>query len=69
MENSSLESRAEQVIIVESNVSTVCCRGTGNALGHPAVYLTFSDQDSVRCYYCGCEYRRAASSVKGPKDT
>jgi len=59
MKSSSLESEAEQVIKVDSDVSTVCCRGTDNALGHPAVYLTFSDQDSVRCYYCGCEFKRA----------
>ena len=48
-----------QEIRVEAGVTSVCCRGTGDALGHPAVYLTFSDQDRVQCYYCGRIYVRA----------
>ena len=64
MENSSQsEIENKQIVIVDKNVSTVCCRGTGDALGHPAVYLTFSDQDTVQCYYCGCVYVRADANA------
>lgn len=72
MENASNLTSAQgsdQVIKVTADVSTVCCRGTSNALGHPAVYLTFSDQDTVQCYYCGCIYKRVASSEENSTDT
>ena len=72
MENSSkLDSvqGSDQVIEVAADTTTVCCRGTGNALGHPAVYLTFSDQDTVQCYYCGCVYKRVMSSVESSTNT
>lgn len=48
-----------QVISVSPDQATVCCRGASGALGHPAVYLTFAEQSSVQCYYCGCVYTRA----------
>ncbi len=50
---------AGQAVHVSPDQATVCCRGANNALGHPAVYLTFAEQSTVQCYYCGCEYKHA----------
>ena len=66
MQNSS---QLERTVEVDKEVTTVCCRGVDDALGHPAVYLTFSDQNTVRCYYCGCEFRRAVGKINGSQDT
>ncbi|MEM8844006.1 MAG: zinc-finger domain-containing protein [Pseudomonadota bacterium] len=46
----------KQTIYVEPGETTVCCRGGEGALGHPAIYLYFGDQKSVKCYYCGKEF-------------
>ena len=51
----------EQVVCVSSDQLTVCCRGVNSALGHPAVYLTFAEQSTVQCYYCGRQFKRASS--------
>ena len=56
------------MIEVSEEESTVCCRGADEGLGHPAVYLTLSDSDTVRCYYCGCEFRRVKHGVKSPEN-
>jgi len=50
-----------QAINVSPDQATVCCRGDSKALGHPAVYLTFTDQATVQCYYCGCKYKHGTS--------
>ncbi len=48
-----------QVTYVNYDETTVCCRGVNKALGHPAVYLSFSENtDTVQCYYCGCEFKQ-----------
>ncbi len=58
------ESNVNQVVYVDYNESTVCCRGVSKALGHPAVYLSFEEnRDTVQCYYCGCEFKRKQLSV------
>jgi len=50
-----------QAIKVSPDQATVCCRGASNALGHPAVYLTLTQQSIVQCYYCGCKYTHGTS--------
>ncbi|MFK7795065.1 MAG: zinc-finger domain-containing protein [Gammaproteobacteria bacterium] len=56
-----------QAINVSLDQKTVCCRGASNALGHPAVYLTFAEQSTVQCYYCGCEYTQALTESEHPQ--
>lgn len=66
MENSSKinsNGKSDQMVEVGAMISTVCCRGTDDALGHPAVYLPFTDQKTVQCYYCGCKFKRTVSAV------
>ena len=55
-----ISSSESEYVEVEKDVMTVCCRGVDDALGHPAVYLTFSDSDTVQCYYCGRVFRRTS---------
>ena len=50
-----------QAIKVSPDQVSVCCRGASDAFGHPAVYLTFAEKPTVRCYYCGCEFKRASN--------
>lgn len=60
VEESKSAASAEQKTVdeMDSAVSTVCCRGANEALGHPAVYLSFADASEVACYYCGRIFRR-----------
>jgi uncharacterized Zn-finger protein len=60
---------AEQTINVSPSQATVCCRGSGNALGHPAVYLTFAGKSTVQCYYCGCKYKQDQLDSGQPQKT
>lgn len=39
-----------ETLIVEERA--VACNGGDGALGHPRVYLTMGDADSVTCPYC-----------------
>lgn len=41
-----------EIFIVPASMDHVACNGVGGALGHPKVYYTFHDQDSVTCGYC-----------------
>lgn len=43
-----------ETLIVED--SAVACDGGNGALGHPRVYLTMGDADSVTCPYCDRVY-------------
>ncbi len=56
-----------QATNVSPDQATVCCRGASNALGHPAVYLTFAEQSTVQCYYCGCKYTQAPTDGDNPQ--
>ncbi len=47
-----------EIVEVEANIETVACDGGGGVLGHPVVYLTFSQKDFVDCYYCGRRFVR-----------
>ena len=58
---------AGQVINVSPDQVSVCCLGASDAFGHPAVYLTFAEQRTVRCYYCGCEYKQASNDSGHPQ--
>lgn len=51
-----------ETIIVES--TSVACDG-GGALGHPRVYLTMADGDSVECPYCDRKYVLKPGSPRG----
>ena len=51
-----MNQNSEQIVRVDSTESTVCCRGGEGVLGHPAIYLNFEDQSTVKCYYCGREF-------------
>ncbi len=50
------------LVYVDLAEDSVSCSGVGNNLGHPEVYLTFDGASSVRCYYCGREFRKRPSS-------
>ena len=52
----------DQPIPVDKDV--VRCDGGGGALGHPAVYLHFGDEQEVVCPYCS---RRFALTHAHPK--
>ena len=52
------ENSAGATVYVEANEAVVCCRGASKSLGHPAVYLTFTEGSSVQCYYCGRVFKR-----------
>jgi uncharacterized Zn-finger protein len=41
---------APEVIEVETRI--VACDGSGDALGHPRVYLNLGTDDTVECPYC-----------------
>jgi uncharacterized Zn-finger protein len=56
-----------QAINVSPDQATVCCRGASNALGHPVVYLAFAENSTVRCYYCGCEYKQTLTASDNPQ--
>ena len=51
-----------ETIMVDS--TTVACDG-GGALGHPKVYLTMADGDSVECPYCDRKYVLKPGSPRG----
>ena len=55
------DDRADLVYVdpVENSVS---CSGVSKNLGHPEVYLTFDGATSVRCYYCGREFKKRPSN-------
>lgn len=41
-----------EIIKVAAGTDSVSCDGGGGPLGHPKVYYTFQDQDTVECMYC-----------------
>ena len=51
-----------QTVAVSADQQSVCCRGTNDVFGHPAVYLKFAEQTTVQCYYCGCRYKLASTN-------
>lgn len=54
-----------EIVDIEEHAESVKCDG-GEFFGHPMVYLTFGDDDSVDCYYCG---RRFVRSLSAEEDT
>lgn len=52
-----------ETIAVES--TTIACDGGGGALGHPRVYLTMANGDSVECPYCDRKYVLKPGSPRG----
>ena len=51
---------ASDLVYVDPAQNSVSCRGVSKNLGHPEVYLTFDGSSSVRCYYCGREFKKHA---------
>ena len=47
-----------ETIKVESNVETICCDGGQDSLGHPTVYYTFNNENSIICGYCSKTFVR-----------
>ena len=45
-----------EIIEVDPEEETVACDGGGGALGHPLVYYTFGNADSVVCGYCDRQF-------------
>ena len=43
---------APEIILTPDNADGVSCDGGGGALGHPKVFYSFEDLDSVECGYC-----------------
>jgi len=54
-----------EIIEVDPDTQTVACDGGGGALGHPLVYLTFGDDETVDCYYCGRRFVRILPASSG----
>tara|TARA_Y100000590_G_scaffold461596_1_gene623553 strand:+ start:563 stop:739 length:177 start_codon:yes stop_codon:yes gene_type:complete len=48
-----------EIIKVDPDKETICCDGGEDSLGHPAVYYSFDQTDSIVCSYCGKEYIKA----------
>jgi len=51
----------KEIIQVDINSKTICCDGDEDGLGHPAVYFTFGDQNTVTCNYCGRIFNKKES--------
>ena len=47
-----------EILEVDPKAKSAACDGGGGALGHPLVYLSFSDKEYVDCYYCGRRFVR-----------
>lgn len=45
-----------ETIKVESNVDQVVCDGGVGPLGHPQVWYSFDNKDTVSCHYCGRKF-------------
>ena len=52
--------RAEiaDIVEVESSVKRPYCEGGEGASGHPRIYLTFKEDGTTSCYYCGRQFMR-----------
>ena len=48
----------EDTIIVDAKTETICCDGSEDGLGHPAVYYTFNNENKIVCGYCGKIFKR-----------
>ena len=46
----------KETIKVDPDTETICCDGSEDSLGHPAVYYPFNDLDKIVCSYCGKTY-------------
>lgn len=51
------------------NQKSVSCDGGNGALGHPRVYLTMGDADSVTCPYCDRLFVLEGSAAAQKTDT
>ncbi len=38
---------------IKSNIDVICCSGTKDSSGHPAVYYNFGKKKEITCQYCG----------------
>ncbi len=47
-----------EIVEVDPDIQSVACDGGDGPLGHPLVYLTFGDDETVDCYYCGRRFVR-----------
>ena len=45
-----------EIIKVDKDTKTICCDDGEDSLGHPAVYFTFENQNTIVCNYCGKIY-------------
>ncbi len=54
-----------EIVEVTPDTATVACDGGRGALGHPVVYLTFGDEETVDCYYCGRRFVRILPAERG----
>ena len=47
-----------KIVKVDQEIETISCDGGEDSLGHPAVYFTFDNQNTIVCNYCGKTYIR-----------
>ncbi len=47
------------------DVTEIACEGEPGADAHPMVYMTFGDEDEIRCPYCSRRFRRS-DAAPGP---
>ena len=52
----------KEIIKVDLDTETICCDGGEDSLGHPAVYFTFDNQNTIICNYCGKTFIRESKS-------
>ena len=48
----SVHVQSPEIISVPEACDGVLCEGGGGAFGHPKVWYSFEDRDSVECSYC-----------------
>ncbi len=53
---SKIKNKAPEIVTVSKDTKTVMCDGGEGALGHPAVYYSFDDNQKVTCGYCDKEF-------------
>ena len=51
---------APEKIIVDKDADQVSCDGGNGILGHPVVFYSFGEKESVRCGYCDRVFVRKA---------
>ena len=47
-----------ETITVKKNADGISCDGGQGAMGHPIVYYSFNDKETITCGYCDREFTK-----------